>query len=344
MKKILVLMLCFVLLLGVASLVTAQENNTNSTDNNETDADHYAGLGDSCEKDTDCNESQECEDGECNISYGNDDLEIECESDANCKDNEYCVAGECEEQEEQANDLANESREDKYSDSEDEEESELFTTNKGALVRLTQLEMAIEKAITRAEVVIDFLDNNTNGSVEELEGIVDDLKDILEEVNILKEKDPTNVEEFVALKKQSRDLLKDFRDASRDLVKEVNMQELKRALRDANYSKVKELKNKVMEKIREHNAERVQKMLERFGENNPEIVKRIKQNGMTRAEISKEVLKKWKNAAEERREQLKNRIEEAKEERANAMERAKEALQKAKENRVKARSSVRARR
>ncbi|MCF7866016.1 hypothetical protein K9L67_01105 [Candidatus Woesearchaeota archaeon] len=286
MKKILVLLIILLVLISATNFVLAQ----NVTDDEEDDLNEELD-DDYCELDSDCEENELCSNNEC------EEISDEMNDD---DENEEMY------EEMSENELENEGSEEDNEESEEinaeketfeeiiESESVVTGTKIGAKMRLVQLQAAITKNIIRTGVVTSYLSDKEN-DVSELEILITDLKEVLDQVNDLANNPPEEgaVEEFVSFKKESIDISKDFKDMAKELINSEDREELNKLLKDADYSALKDLKEKARENVREFNSERLKESLK----NHPkaqEIANKIRTGELSVDQVKERVMEEVK--------------------------------------------------
>ena len=222
-------------------------------------------------------------------------------------------------------------------DSNTVEETKLMTTPAGAEVRLLQLEKSITRNVLVGAAVIEVI--QTNHPEEDLTGAqstLDGLESVLEEVKATDLEQDKNalVTAFVAAKKEAIDLAKEFREQTSAMLTAEDRQMVSEVIKDMNMNELNEIGEKVRNKIRESNAERVGDLLDEAGMSNPELVNKIKNGEATQAQIKEAVMEAYgdlnaeqkKNAAAKIKERtIKRTVEEkelAKQARETGLQRA----------------------
>jgi hypothetical protein len=212
-----------------------------------------------------------------------------------------------------------------------EREIEDFEEGLGAQMRLLQLERALTRASLHADQVIAALDNqsaNTTG----LKGIAAELDIMIAQVRETREDVAggavTNEEAaavFVAIKKDARDLVKEFRDAARPVIRDADRERLKASLERIDRERLKAITDDIEKARRELIADRVRESFQNAGiPVDEELLERIRSGEDSAREIRREVRERVKDelegkSAEERREAAAKLREEAARRRVQAL-------------------------
>jgi hypothetical protein len=274
----------------------------NETSENETEIE--------CTLNTDCDSDEICLNGECEDSE--DENETECTVNADCDSDEVCVNNECEDDDELENETECTINADCDSDEicisgecEDEEdenetseetgnESRLMFFDKGAEIRLVQLQIAINKALINGELVIDYIgDNVETPDVARMTDILDELEAIDAEIQEYRDAgvyDETSVEKFVQWKKDSWNLVKEFRDLAKEQLKDEDLSALKDLIKNADYTSIAALKEEIRTIAQEFNANRARELFRNYGTEREEVIEKIR-NGEFNVEQAKETLR-----------------------------------------------------
>lgn len=152
-----------------------------------------------------------------------------------------------------------------------EKETRIMWHPYGAKVRLLQLQKALSVNILKAETVISVLQEQDFDTAE-LEVILDQMKELLEEV---KEADPEaedSVHAFVAWKHKAIDLTKQFREALHATLDEATVEQLREVIRDVTSDTIESFGYKIRECIRSYNAYQIQRVFGFFGTANNSLV------------------------------------------------------------------------
>lgn len=317
MKKILVLLIILLVLISATNFVVAQndtdddqddeynedyENETEEDDNEDEADDDYCELDSDCESDEYCSDENECED---------------LEEDENESEDE-------ESDEEEYEEVENDEIEDDADEEETEEEASIAGNNLGAQMRLLQLQASIQRNLIRADIVLNYISDKVE-DVSELETTLEELESVLDEVKALaaEELEEGAVEEFVALKKESIELTRDFRVNASTFITSDDRKDLADLLKDADYSPVQEIKKEARERAREYNSKRLKEALK----NNPraeEIAEKIRNGELNMEEVKKRVREEVQKLTPEERKKIakdmKARLDNLREKRAEAAE------------------------
>jgi len=189
-------------------------------------------------------------------------------------------------------------------DEETQEEIEAMDNKDGAEVRLLQLELAIAKGIAKGNDVI--------AKAQELEKDTSELEAIIAEMETLKEDvaaaDPAAedaVQTFVDLKKDARDLAKQFREKAREIIPANEANRLKERLKEKKMEKligeINNLEEKLKEKRKEFNALRLGALYRKLNIEDTGIIEKVKSGEITVKEVKTQTREKFKAMAPEER-------------------------------------------
>jgi len=199
----------------------------------------------------------------------------------------------------------------------------------GAEIRLLQLEKSISKNIAKGEAVIEAFET-IGEDTSELQFILNELKTIKEEVQALDSESETAVQDFVDLKKDARDTIKNFRDTANEIKSSLDdetLQALRESFREINEDKeFTEIKERIRNKIRQHNTERIRAI---FGENAEQLKEQVQNGELNKEQIRKRVREIISQMTQEEKQGIFNEVREKNLINENT---AKNILEKVKEN------------
>ena len=206
-------------------------------------------------------------------------------------------------------------------ENETEDEIEVMEHTRGAEMRLLQLEKAIKRRVLWGNAVIDRLQEK-NISTTELEGILSELDgltdDVEAEIDALGTKSRNEtVREFIRIKMEAKNLTKEFRQTARTLLNASDNSALRMRFSELDRDELEELKNRIRERHREFNSERLADLIEKLGIDGDEIVQKYENGEITLEEALKMVKEEFRNKVDEEkarvRERLRNESEEIEE-------------------------------
>ncbi len=177
-------------------------------------------------------------------------------------------------------------------------------SNLGAEVRIMQLQSASLKSIIAGEAVINIL-SEKGEDVNELEAIYAELELLHEQIMDMTSEN-SDVDDFVATKKDLRNLVQEFRTIANPLLTADERAEVKATI-DASVE-LEEIKVTIKARIRELNAVRVQTMLGKMGVENEELITNIEDGNSTPQEIREALKNAYQNLGEEQQAQAKIKI------------------------------------
>lgn len=236
---------------------------------------------------------EEGEDGSGNES-SNDDVDHDNETE----DNETAV-NETDEQENETEDDEGETENNEESNNEsetnetsDQEEEQVgaMVSPPGAKVRLLQLEKAITKNILAGNEIIAFIsENNQSIDVTELNTILDNLEALIDEIHALPTEGQGNelANQFVDIKDRARDLIKQFREKAKAILKESDQAALRERIKNLDKTVIRDLNEKIKQARQEFNAWKASKILEHLGLSDEELIEKIKTGEITIDDVKK---------------------------------------------------------
>jgi hypothetical protein len=165
-----------------------------------------------------------------------------------------------------------------------------FTSGLGAKVRLMQLESAIEKNILWGERIIAAVkEKNATIDSSELETLLTELKVLLEEVNnnTAPAAGDESARHFVDMRHEGNEITKEFRELVHSILKEADIQGMKRALGATNWNNTNVSAWDLNKTRHEYNAEKVSELLNAANITDPALLEKIKNGDMSIGEIRK---------------------------------------------------------
>ena len=152
-------------------------------------------------------------------------------------------------------------------DNETEDEIEIMNTTLGAEIRLLQLEKAITKNLLKGEravAVLQVMEYNTT----ELEGILEEMRLLLEEVQAANASANNSVQQFVDLKSDARKLTTEFREAIKELLSGEKIRELKEQIREIVGEALQNYSKRIRNRIKQFNRNQIYRLSVFFGDDN----------------------------------------------------------------------------
>jgi len=210
--------------------------------------------------------------------------------------------------EEEATEEEAEEVEEEAIDEETEEETELISeSNFGAKVRLLQLEKSVTKSYLIGQEVVNVL-SEKGEDVSELESILAEMKVLKDEVSALDPSSETAVDDFVNIKRDIKDLNKQFKRIASPLLSADDKQAVRDAIKDN--EELASLNQEIRDALRELNANRVGKALDRMGVEDPELIDKIKSGDATPEEVKNGLRNAFGQLDPEEKEAAKQRFKE----------------------------------
>ncbi len=200
-------------------------------------------------------------------------------------------------------------------DAETQVEIESMDGTHGALVRLLQLERELQRKVIEANALIAVLDNRTNSTnITDLKDIVAELEIMIDQVQAAQASVGTDnqidVETFVTIKKDARGLIKQFREAAKDIVTKEDREAIKRARENADKSELTDISERIETERKEHRANRLADSLERTGVADAELIEKVRAGTISIEDARKEIRAKINALEPEQRRNAVSSIEE----------------------------------
>lgn len=225
-------------------------------------------------------------------------------------------------------------------DDETEEEIELMDDSIGSQVRVLQLRRAALKSVITSEIVVKYVENSSDA-----DSLIAELKLLKEEADTLDYTSASVVEDYVAIKRDISEVVKDFRESVRDQLSVEDREKIKTEVKEAFDGNVEleSLKTEIQNSNNALNANRSEKLMERFGSSDSDFAERIRSGELTKAEVQEFMKLTWsKLSSEEKREakiKVEQKVEERKNERDSEIEKIKEKHVEVRKERLEDRRS-----
>lgn len=152
-----------------------------------------------------------------------------------------------------------------------EKEIQIMAYPYGAEIRLLQLQNALLKNILRAEMAIDVL-QGMEFTTSELEGILDQMNELLETIEEVDPASTDSVQYFVELKHEAIQLTTQFREAVHALINEATKQHLRECIRNATSDTLQNYSQMIQNRIRQFNRNRIHSLYGIIGATNSSLV------------------------------------------------------------------------
>ncbi len=180
-----------------------------------------------------------------------------------------------------------------FIDAKTAQEIRAFNNTNGAEVRLMQLEKSITRNILTGEKVIDYLKtNNPEFDTTNAENLLDELKALLEKVKAyeIEGKDKNIlVADFVAMKKQAITITQEFKTETTLTIPVEERIRIRNEATQFDGNELAQIRERIRNKINEHNAEQIQSMLQKMNKNNNELAQQIRDGNITKTQIKAQV-------------------------------------------------------
>lgn len=196
-------------------------------------------------------------------------------------------------------------------DDETQEEVEEMDISAGAELRILQLQRQLLIHILRANLVIDSL-KELGKDTTELEGIVAELGVLKEESAIIPDNKEEAVQKFVDIKKEARDLIKQFRE----LVREMSTESERANLR-TKFSEIREnaeltaLNERIKEARKELHKNKVKNALDFMGVTDEELLAQIESGEIAVNELREKLKGHYASLSEDVKIKTKDKLRKA---------------------------------
>ena len=168
----------------------------------------------------------------------------------------------------------------------DESETEAFSSGLGAQVRLDQLELSIDRNIAWGEAIIAAIKEENLSDTGELEALLAELRELKEEVaDTTPSAGNESAKQFVDLKHDAIELTREFRELVHKLLKESDIQGMKRSLGWINSNKTREYSWRINESRNKYNAEKTEELLKAAGITDPALIEKVRSGNMSAGEV-----------------------------------------------------------
>lgn len=171
-------------------------------------------------------------------------------------------------------------------------EMKSFANPFGAEVRLLQLERKLEWNILAGTEVVTFLhEKNESLVLSGLEGIIDQMEELLEDVrNSPRDGEAGELaQNFVSLKRSAIDLTKDFRTAASEYIEPSDREALAERIKNIDRNSLDNTDNMIQQAKAEFNAYRLENMLGVLGIENQALLERVRSEGLNPGRIRNEL-------------------------------------------------------
>lgn len=208
-----------------------------------------------------------------------------------------------------ADEASDETQDQENIDSETQEEIKIMNTSLGAEIRLLQLQKAILKNLlkgTMAVEVLKGLDVNTTA----LEEILDQMKQLLEDVKEANTSSNESVFIFVELKSEAKNLTKQFRDTIKELLSDEELNELRQRIREMVSEQVQNLSKYIQNRIRQFNRNQLYRLYGLIGEANNSLIEEYLNGNISLNQTKLQICKMINQMTKERRYKIFSEIKE----------------------------------
>lgn len=195
-------------------------------------------------------------------------------------------------------------------DEETQNETRVIEYPYGAEIRLLQLQKNILKSIIKGEMIISVL-KRIDVNTTELETIVAELKILLDEVRSADPSSPNATQEFVDLKYDAIELVKEFRDTLKELVNDEIMNQLREMIREATCEEAQNLTIRIRNRIRLYNRNQLHRLYQIIGETNTSLLDEYMNGNITREELINQISKIINQFTKEKRSQIFTELKES---------------------------------
>lgn len=185
-----------------------------------------------------------------------------------------------------------------------EDDLRIMTNSRGVVVRFLQLERQINLKILRGERVVEYLLGlDAETSVSEFNEILDQLQVLGEEAS-----EYTNPEAiidvssiattYVDLKRESIELVQEFRTALHSLLSEEQQDELELIIESLNETSIEPFGQRVRNMIREYNYNRVRNALQNMNASDEGLVDEVSNGNLSKGQIIQRLRNRFNSTQE----------------------------------------------
>ncbi len=194
-------------------------------------------------------------------------------------------------------------------DEETEAEVESMGLAVGKKLRVLQLIDALKiKVEVSSEIVAYIADGDSEADVSELEALVAKLEALLEQAEAIDSKGEDAVEEFVAVKKASIEVVKEFRKLSREFLSEEDRDALREIIRKIRKEVRDESKEEKIQLRRELNRQRLNRFLDNVGLKAGEIKEQLENGEITAIEAVKQLKGKYNDLSSKKKAVIRKKV------------------------------------
>ena len=194
-------------------------------------------------------------------------------------------------------------------ENETEHEIEIMNTSLGAEIRLLQLEKAVITNLLKGTMIVQVL-KGLEVNTTQLEGILGNLRDVLNEVRTADPAANNSVQIFVELKNRTRSLTKEFRDTLRALLDKDTIKHIKEQLRNMTSDELKNCSKKILNRIRHFNRNQLYRLYGLVGETNDTLLKEYLNGKITLNQTKLQLHKQINQMTKEKRSMIYSEIKE----------------------------------
>jgi hypothetical protein len=196
-----------------------------------------------------------------------------------------------------------------------EREIKPFYNSNGAEMRFLQLEEALVKAIEGQKEIVTYI-NEGDSEVDTtvLVDVTEKLAEILEKVQSVDYESNSNdlIDTFHALKIESMELIKIFREEAHKFLPEEDVNKLRIRVRNMHSEKANLIKEKRITRMNKYNSEKVNDVFAQAGINNSKLIAAVEAGEANYGEIRSAVAHKFKELDNDAKKEIAFKIREAK--------------------------------
>jgi copper chaperone CopZ len=200
-------------------------------------------------------------------------------------------------------------------DEDTEGEIEIMHHKHGKKIRLLQLRAKITHAILRGQVVIDYLSEKdvSQDLILELQGILAELEILKEEIKEIPESDTKEeaITKFIDIKKESRDLVKQFRKKVWEITTEDERKEIKDRLhekREEHKDKIKDIRSELKKLRHLLHSDEVKRLLKHLDVEDKRLIEAILSGSLTVDEIKTKLREHYNSLSDDQKRHSKARL------------------------------------
>ncbi|MFH1358438.1 MAG: hypothetical protein ABIH37_00955 [archaeon] len=188
-------------------------------------------------------------------------------------------------------------------DTQTQVETEIMDSSIGAQIRILQLQRQLQLKLLHMQAVVDVL-NAKSADTTALTGISEELKLLINEAKTIP---TTNTEEavkqFVEIKLDAKDLVKQFREITSTLLTNEDKEALRLRIREINDSELQEIKNQIKDLNNGLNIERLRKTMQHMSIEDEALIAQVESGEITAKQAFEQLKEQHKALIQEKKQE-----------------------------------------